>query len=167
MARYPPVFWWQPALMGFNQILKLNVASSQDLIIVIIYRKAGLQSPFQHWKDRIRKEKGSLRINCSLWFFFTSWPLFWSPHYFDLFILNSLYFDLFTQPRSGVRVYKWKFCPFVCLSVINSFSFPYLDSKLTQHPPVNLNHTTSLTVSNVVSLMAETNVTLGPTSKTN
>ena len=46
------------------------------------------------------------------------------------------------------RVYKWKFCLFVhlfiCLSVITSYSFPS-DSKLTQHPPVNLNHATSPT----------------------
>ena len=29
------------------------------------------------------------------------------------------------------RVYKWKFCPFVCPSVITSYSFPFLsDSKL-------------------------------------
>ena len=40
-------------------------------------------------------------------------------------------------------------CPFVCLSVITSYSFPFSDLKLTQHPPVNLNHTTSPTVSNI------------------
>ena len=50
------------------------------------------------------------------------------------------------------RVYKWKFCLFICLSVhlsvITSYSFPFSDSKLTQPPPVNLNHATSPTVSN-------------------
>ena len=37
----------------------------------------------------------------------------------------------------------------ICLSVITSNSFPYLDSKLTQLPPVDLGHTTSPMVSNV------------------
>ena len=38
----------------------------------------------------------------------------------------------------------------ICLSVITSNSFPYLDSKLTQLPPVDLGHTTSPMVSSNV-----------------
>ena len=36
------------------------------------------------------------------------------------------------------RVYKWKFCLSVCLSVITSYYFPSSASKLTQPPPVDL-----------------------------
>ena len=62
------------------------------------------------------------------------------------FIVN-LHTVFYSTPFWG-RVYKWKFCLSiclsVCLSVITSYSFPS-DSKLTQHPPVNLNHATSPT----------------------
>ena len=40
-------------------------------------------------------------------------------------------------------------CPFICLSVITSHSFPYSDSKLTQPPAVNHSQVTSPMVSNV------------------
>ena len=58
----------------------------------------------------------------------------------------------YSAPYRG-RVYKWKFCQSVhlsvCVSVITSNSFPYSDSELTQPPPVDLSHATSPTVSNV------------------
>ena len=58
------------------------------------------------------------------------------------FIVN-LHTVFYSTPFWG-RVYKWKICLSICLSVITSYS----DSKLTQHHPVNLNHATSLTVFN-------------------
>ena len=60
--------------------------------------------------------------------------------------------NLYSTPYTG-WVYKWKFSPFVCLSVcssvITSYYFPYSDSKLTQPPPVDLSHATSAMISNV------------------
>ena len=53
--------------------------------------------------------------------------------------------NLFTRPLSGVESISGSSVYLsIYLSVITSYSFPS-DSKLTQHPPVNLNHATSPT----------------------
>ena len=53
-----------------------------------------------------------------------------------LFCLEKPTEDFYSTPF-GDRVYKWKFCLSVCLSVIASYSFPFLsESKLTQPLPL-------------------------------
>ena len=57
---------------------------------------------------------------------------------------------LFTRPFSRVESISGNSVHLsICLSVITSYSFPFSDSKLTQHPPVDLSHATSPTLSNV------------------
>ena len=55
---------------------------------------------------------------------------------FDPLQVSSLQVEILS-----VRLAVWR-------SVITSYYFPYSDSKLTQHPPVDLSHATSPTVSN-------------------
>ena len=66
-----------------------------------------------------------------------------------LCFLDDLVFLLDPLQGSSLQVEILSIYMFVCLSVITSYSLHYSDSKLTQHPPVDISHTTSPTVSNV------------------
>ena len=75
----------------------------------------------------------------------SSWPMYKS----SFFTRPLIHYTGPVLQGSSLQVEILYICPFICPSVINSYSFPYSDSKLTQPPPVDLSHATSPKVSNV------------------